>query len=226
MPRGIKKENLPTKTCVVCERPFNWRKKWERCWDEVTTCSKSCNRKRREKARTSKVEPAGSAVSESEASYSSDIGKDSLFAMIRTEIRLDQEEVVGVEDASDASSSKANSDDGGDECGANSEGETSVDNLQDPKEKAKAERKAAKRAKKAARRAQREGRGDPSAGQKKCDMCGKSVILLIRCTYDASGEWKMVCGKCWNIASGGVIDGDAQHPHYRYGGLWKNRRAR
>jgi hypothetical protein len=47
-PRGFKKENLPTKICVTCGRPFNWRKKWERVWDEVTTCSKSCNRKRRE----------------------------------------------------------------------------------------------------------------------------------------------------------------------------------
>jgi hypothetical protein len=47
MPRGVKKENLPTKICVVCERPFTWRKKWERVWDEVTTCSKSCNGKRR-----------------------------------------------------------------------------------------------------------------------------------------------------------------------------------
>lgn len=29
--RGVKKENLPTKVCVVCDRPFTWRKKWERC---------------------------------------------------------------------------------------------------------------------------------------------------------------------------------------------------
>ena len=28
----------------------------------------------------------------------------------------------------------------------------------------------------------------------------------------------MVCGKCWHVVSGGVVDGDAQHPHYRYGG--------
>jgi hypothetical protein len=92
-------------------------------------------------------------------------------------------------------------------------------------EQRKAERKAAKKAKKAERRAQREGRGDPSTGQKKCDMCYKSVDLLIRCTYDEAGAWKMVCGKCWSIASGGVVDGDADHPFYRYGGLWKNRRA-
>jgi hypothetical protein len=47
MPRGVKKENLPSKVCVVCGRPFKWRKKWERCWDEVSTCSKSCNAQRR-----------------------------------------------------------------------------------------------------------------------------------------------------------------------------------
>ena len=49
--------------------------------------------------------------------------------------------------------------------------------------------------------------------------------LLIRCTVDESGKWNMMCGKCWRGASGGVADGDADHPHYKYGGLWKNRRA-
>ncbi|KAJ1418017.1 hypothetical protein B484DRAFT_310044, partial [Ochromonadaceae sp. CCMP2298] len=48
MTRGVLKENLPQKMCVSCDRPFTWRKKWERCWDEVTTCSKSCNAARRE----------------------------------------------------------------------------------------------------------------------------------------------------------------------------------
>jgi len=90
---------------------------------------------------------------------------------------------------------------------------------------AKARRKAEKKRKKAERRAQREGRGDPMAGRKQCTLCDKSVDLLIRCTYDESGEWGMVCGKCWNGVSGGVVDGDDAHPHYRYGGLWKNRRA-
>ncbi|NBR48007.1 DUF2256 domain-containing protein, partial [bacterium] len=33
--KGVKKQNLPTKICVVCARPFAWRKKWERCWEEV-----------------------------------------------------------------------------------------------------------------------------------------------------------------------------------------------
>ena len=90
----------------------------------------------------------------------------------------------------------------------------------------KAERKALKKKKKAERRAQREGRGDTSAGQKLCDMCGKSVDLLIRCTYDETQQWKMVCGSCWKKASGGIVDGDSSHPYYRYGGLWKNRRKK
>lgn len=33
MPRGVKKENLPVKTCTVCNRPFTWRKKWEKVWE-------------------------------------------------------------------------------------------------------------------------------------------------------------------------------------------------
>jgi hypothetical protein len=40
---------------------------------------------------------------------------------------------------------------------------------------------------------------------------------------DGTQQWRMVCGRCWRTVSGGVADGDAQHPHYRYGGLWKNR---
>jgi hypothetical protein len=39
--------HVQSKVCVTCNRPFTWRKKWERCWDEVTTCSKRCNTERR-----------------------------------------------------------------------------------------------------------------------------------------------------------------------------------
>ncbi|WP_461054146.1 DUF2256 domain-containing protein [Spirosoma arcticum] len=37
-----KKSDLPTKICPVCNRPFNWRKKWERDWDNVIYCSDAC----------------------------------------------------------------------------------------------------------------------------------------------------------------------------------------
>lgn len=36
------KINLPEKICINCNRPFTWRKKWERSWDEVRFCSKKC----------------------------------------------------------------------------------------------------------------------------------------------------------------------------------------
>jgi len=42
----VKKSELPEKICVVCQRPFVWRKKWERCWDEVRYCSERCRRQR------------------------------------------------------------------------------------------------------------------------------------------------------------------------------------
>lgn len=42
MPRGVKKTDLPEKICVTCGRPFTWRKKWERVWDEVRYCSDRC----------------------------------------------------------------------------------------------------------------------------------------------------------------------------------------
>ncbi|WP_121667121.1 DUF2256 domain-containing protein [Mesonia aquimarina] len=40
----MKKENLPTKTCTVCQREFSWRKKWERDWENVKYCSKKCQK--------------------------------------------------------------------------------------------------------------------------------------------------------------------------------------
>ncbi|MFM8952940.1 MAG: DUF2256 domain-containing protein [Planctomycetaceae bacterium] len=38
---------LPHKPCVVCGRPFAWRKKWERCWEQVRYCSDRCRMQRR-----------------------------------------------------------------------------------------------------------------------------------------------------------------------------------
>ncbi len=36
------KNSHPPKTCVVCGREFEWRKKWERSWDQVRYCSAKC----------------------------------------------------------------------------------------------------------------------------------------------------------------------------------------
>ena len=40
--RGVKKENLPRKICARCGRPFAWRKKWARDWENVKFCSDRC----------------------------------------------------------------------------------------------------------------------------------------------------------------------------------------
>ncbi|WP_162128354.1 DUF2256 domain-containing protein [Flavobacterium phycosphaerae] len=40
--RGKKKQNLPSKVCLVCNRPFSWRKKWQKVWEEVKYCSDKC----------------------------------------------------------------------------------------------------------------------------------------------------------------------------------------
>lgn len=37
---------LPEKTCIVCRRPFRWRKKWEKVWDEVRYCSEGCRKRK------------------------------------------------------------------------------------------------------------------------------------------------------------------------------------
>jgi hypothetical protein len=42
MPKGVKKADLPQKTCAACGRPFVWRKKWARDWDNVRFCSDRC----------------------------------------------------------------------------------------------------------------------------------------------------------------------------------------
>jgi hypothetical protein len=44
--KAVKKENLPSKVCLACNRPFFWRKKWEKNWNEVKYCSDKCRKKR------------------------------------------------------------------------------------------------------------------------------------------------------------------------------------
>ena len=34
----------PSKPCAVCGRPFEWRRKWARSWDDVKYCSDACRR--------------------------------------------------------------------------------------------------------------------------------------------------------------------------------------
>lgn len=43
MPKMLKKSELPSKVCPVCNKPFNWRKKWDKDWENVKYCSKKCS---------------------------------------------------------------------------------------------------------------------------------------------------------------------------------------
>jgi hypothetical protein len=40
--KQIRKRDLPVKICQVCEKPFAWRKKWEKVWEDVKYCSDKC----------------------------------------------------------------------------------------------------------------------------------------------------------------------------------------
>ncbi|MDA0237962.1 MAG: DUF2256 domain-containing protein [Proteobacteria bacterium] len=38
------KRTLPSKECIICQKLFLWRKKWERDWGQVKYCSERCRR--------------------------------------------------------------------------------------------------------------------------------------------------------------------------------------
>lgn len=266
--------NLPTKDCVVCKRPFTWRKKWEKCWDEVLTCSERCKRERRAgKANTGGhaavavaaiAGAAGGRAGKVKAEASDDsstgrgeedteeIGDDAsnLKACGDSAKRCGSEknitaDVQGESDTPDADdfASDANVlhdlihefrqisvehqdiDDNGFFFADNEGSEPEIQEVSAPLNTREA-RRAHKKAVKAERRAQRMQVPEALAVKKKqCDSCGRMVDLLVRCTYTSDQHWYMLCGRCWKDASGGMPDGDQDHPHYRYGGLWKNRSA-
>ncbi len=40
----MKTQNRPSKACATCGRRFEWRRAWERNWDQVKYCSQRCRR--------------------------------------------------------------------------------------------------------------------------------------------------------------------------------------
>ena len=65
-----------------------------------------------------------------------------------------------------------------------------------------------------------------SAYRKPCDLCHAPNDVLVLCGIDDTSKWYFVCTKkCWKQVSGGIIDGDLDHPFYKYGGMWKNKHA-
>jgi hypothetical protein len=224
MPRGVKKQHLPSKVCVVCERPFTWRKKWEAVWDEVTTCSKSCNSKRRSNQQKSNKQEKLNLLQTDDAT-SEPFVKETRQQLVDVVSAAPDDNSKRRSESSSSTATVEDDDDDDDNDTDTVKTDNDDDEIVSQLDAIKAARKAAKKLAKAELRARRQG-ADLSHGQKDCTICDKSVDLLIRCTVDASQEWKMVCGTCWTTVSGGVADGDIEHPHYRYGGLWKNRARR
>jgi hypothetical protein len=52
----VRKSDLDAKTCLGCGRPFTWRKKWAKVWDEVKTCSDRCKDDLRRSGRAARRE--------------------------------------------------------------------------------------------------------------------------------------------------------------------------
>ncbi|MBK9791935.1 MAG: DUF2256 domain-containing protein [Sphingobacteriales bacterium] len=42
MPKTVPKSDFPEKICLVCKKPFSWRKKWKNIWTEIKYCSERC----------------------------------------------------------------------------------------------------------------------------------------------------------------------------------------
>jgi hypothetical protein len=49
------KPTLPDKICAACARPFAWRRKWARDWEQVRFCSDACRSGRRDAALAEKT---------------------------------------------------------------------------------------------------------------------------------------------------------------------------
>lgn len=49
---GKKPAERDSKICAACGRPFSWRKKWERDWEQVRYCSDRCRTTGRPAGRT------------------------------------------------------------------------------------------------------------------------------------------------------------------------------
>ena len=46
LPAKLRKGQLPTKICLTCGRPFEYRKKWRANWEDVKYCGEKCQRNR------------------------------------------------------------------------------------------------------------------------------------------------------------------------------------
>jgi hypothetical protein len=51
------KASLSTKTCIVCNRDFQYRKKWAKVWEDVKYCSDKCRQNKSSAKKNDPVDP-------------------------------------------------------------------------------------------------------------------------------------------------------------------------
>ncbi|MEC8460301.1 MAG: DUF2256 domain-containing protein [Bacteroidota bacterium] len=49
------KSYLDQKICIICEKPFTWRKKWSKNWENVKYCSSKCKSQKKLKENTTSI---------------------------------------------------------------------------------------------------------------------------------------------------------------------------
>jgi hypothetical protein len=202
MTHGVKKENLPSKMCVTCNRPFTWRKKWERCWDEVTTCSKGCNAKRRALAKKD-----GRDASDDHGDDDDD-DDDGKFAKVKK--KAPDSELIsplkGKSSSDDGESITEVSVKGGKQSAPlkeTTEDRDAVDLERDDDDDDNAEaiikpgKKLSRKKLQKLKMKEIEGESPPKNGPtertKVCAVCKGDMTHLFRCRWDASKQWRFVC---------------------------------
>ena len=218
-------KHVEAKDCITCGRVITWRKKWERCWNEVTTCSKRCKTTRRRELRrakrnittsiTSPLETAALDETITRSATMPPLALKSIAATTTTSPTIPSLTQTSTTTASPLSVSQSTIE-------LINPSDDAIITTNQTVQQLRKERKKRKKLLQKNKRAKREGRQDPSIGRKDCQTCAKASDVLVRCRIDATKNWFLICGKCWNKYSGGVPDGDLKHPHYCYGGVWKN----
>jgi hypothetical protein len=199
MTHGVKKENLPSKMCVTCNRPFTWRKKWERCWDEVTTCSKGCNAKRRALAKKDGRD-AGDDNGDDDDDDDDELAEvkkkapdSELISPLKGKSSSDDGESITKVSVKEGKQSAPHK-----EMVENGDEDLEEDDDDDKAEEIiKPEKKLSRKKLQKLKMKEIEGESPPKDGPtertKVCTVCKGDKTHLFRCQWDASKQWRFVC---------------------------------
>ncbi|CAD7952331.1 unnamed protein product [Amoebophrya sp. A120] len=200
------------KMCIHCNRPFSWRKKWERCWDEVQTCSNACKRERKRKHFGTNLNADNDPLTPQLLPEEQDGGQIGEGEEIGNSATTNTSALPQASASSGASASTATS-----EMLKKSSANYSTKNAG-------------------------AGAGTPTTAHerrtKECDVCKTPVQLAYRCKWDKSKQWRFVCRPCWPVVSqqeyleqnskatknhgqNKQLPGLLGNPFYVYGGTWK-----